>query len=392
MIERTIEPRLREAAAHYPVVTVTGPRQSGKTTTCRSVFGQHRYVNLEAPDVRAFALDDPRGFLGQFEGGVILDEVQHAPDLLSYLQVLVDEEPIAGRFILTGSEHFALSERVSQSLAGRTAILHLLPPSWDELNRFENPPTALWDALFMGAFPRIFDRGIPPRDWLSDYVATYVERDVRQVLNIGQLSAFADFVRLAAGRTSAELNLSDLGSDAGVSHNTAKAWLSVLETSYLGFRLPAYHANLRKRLVKAPKFHFVDSGLVCFLLGIEAPEQLVTHPLRGAVFESWVASEVYKARVHRRLEPRLSHVRISRGPEVDLVVEAGSRIIATEVKSGGTAKTSFWRNVTTFADELAKLQHPPPVVRRIVYGGDVDQRRTDGELVSWRSVQDVSWD
>lgn len=386
MIDRNIAPHLRDAAHQYPVVTVTGPRQSGKTTVCRAVFDEHRYVNLEAPDVRAFVQEDPRGFLAQFPDGVILDEIQNVPELPSYLQALVDEDPAPGRFVLTGSQNLALGAAVSQSLAGRTAVLHLLPPSRDELMRFEEAPQTLWETLFSGAFPRIFDRKIPPRQWLSDYVATYVQRDVRQVLNVGDLTGFTNFVRLAAGRTSAELNLSDLGSDAGISHNTAKAWLSVLETSFLVFGLPAFAANFRKRIVKAPKLHFLDSGLACYLVGIESPDQLVTHPLRGAIFESWVASEIYKARVHSRREPRMSHLRVSRGPEVDVVVESGKEIIAVEAKSGATAHSSFFQHLASFAEKLGG-----EVTSRVVYGGSERQQRSAGELIGWSSIQDVAW-
>lgn len=391
MIARTIEEPLREAATLYPVVTLTGPRQSGKTTTCRSVFDHHAYVSLEAPDVRSFATSDPRGFLEQFSAGVILDEVQSAPDLLSYIQGHVDDDPEPGRFVLTGSQHFALSGQIAQSLAGRTAVLHLLPPSREEVLRFEGAPTTLWQTLFHGAYPRILDRGIPPRRWLSDYMATYVERDVRQVLQVGDLATFSNFVRLAAGRTSAELNLSVLGADAGVSHNTAKAWLSVLEASFLVFRAPAFHANFRKRRVKAPKIHFVDTGLVCYLLGIESAAQLVTHPLRGAVFESWVASEIYKARLHRGLEARLSHLRLTRGLEVDLIVEAGPRVIAVEAKSGATMSGDFFKHLTTFGDELKAEPGAPEVIRRVVYGGDESQRRSAGEIVPWAQIQSVAW-
>ncbi len=391
MIVRTIEEHLREASTLYPVVTLTGPRQSGKTTTCQRVFGDHAYVTLEAPDHRSFARDDPRGFLGQFSGGAILDEVQHTPELLSYIQERVDADPEPGRFILTGSQHFALSGQIAQSLAGRTAVLHLLPPSREELLRFDNAPETLWETLFTGAYPRILDRKIPPRRWLADYMATYIERDVRQVLRVGELGTFSDFVRLTAGRTSAELNLSDLGADVGISHNTAKAWLSVLETSFLVFRAPALTANFRKRRVKAPKIHFLDSGLVCYLLGIESASQLVTHPLRGPVFESWVASEIDKARVHRGLEARISHLRLTRGLEVDVVVESGPRLIAVEAKSSATASASFFKHLLTFAEEMEARPGVTEVIRRVVYGGDATQARSAGELLSWAAIQSVEW-
>lgn len=391
MIRRALRTSLAEAATHYPVVTLTGPRQSGKTTLCRAVFPDHAYVNLEAPDVRAFAREDPRGFLALHDEGVILDEIQLVGELVSYIQVLVDEDPRPGRFVLTGSQSLSVGDSVAQSLSGRTAVMHLLPPGRGELLEFPNCPQTLSETLFAGSYPRIFDRGIPPREWLADYVATYVQRDVRQILNIVDLAPFTQFVRLLAGRTSGELNLSDLGSDAGVSHNTTRSWLSVLEASFLVFRVPAFGANLRKRLTKAPKVHFIDSGLACYLLGIEEPSQIATHPLRGALFESWVASEVYKAHLHARLEPWLSHARLTRGPEVDLVLEVGQRLHAIETKSGSTIKGSFFDNLARFAGELEQAGDPREVMRRLVYGGDERQKRTAGDAIPWSVLHELDW-
>ena len=302
-VRRNLATVLVRIARQYPVVTVTGPRQSGKTTLCRRVFGRLPYVNLERIDERTFASSDPLGFLADHPAGAVLDEVQHAPDLLSYLQAEVDEDPRPGRWILTGSEHFGLSGSVSQTLAGRTGILHLLPLAIDEVRRFPSSPPDLVSTLVAGGFPRIHDQDIPSDRWLGDYVQTYLQRDVRRLLAVGDLEAFTTFMRLLAGRTAQELNLSGLGSDAGVSHNTARSWLSVLEASFLVFRVPAWTRNPRKRLVRTPKIHWMDSGLVCHLLGIRAPEHLQIHPLRGAVFETWVAGEIYKAHAGRGLQP-----------------------------------------------------------------------------------------
>jgi predicted AAA+ superfamily ATPase len=385
MIERTLASKLREAAGWYPIVTVTGPRQSGKTTLCRAVFPEKRYVNLEPLDVRQYATEDPRGFLAEHAGGAIFDEVQHVPGLPSYLQAEVDERPEAGRFVLTGSQHFGLAQGIAQSLAGRTAVLHLLPPSYDELRHFDTAPTDLTSVLWTGAYPRIFDRAIPPERWLADYVTTYVQRDVRQVLQVGDLQTFTTFLRLCAGRTAQELNLSALGADAGVSHVTARSWLSVLETSFLCFRVPPWHRNATSRLVKAPKLHFFDTGLVCHLLGITDPEHLRHHPLRGAIFETWVASEVYKARVHRGVEAGLFHVRRTRGLEVDLVVERGGRPALIEVKSGATVSGDFLRPLKFLADELGDADS------FLVYGGDTEQRRSDARVVPWAAVADQPW-
>ncbi|MDW7711536.1 MAG: ATP-binding protein [Deferrisomatales bacterium] len=387
MIPRTLERKLRELAGYYPVVVVTGPRQSGKTTLCRMTFPDKAYVSLEALDARDFARSDPRGFLGQYAGGAILDEVQHAPDLLTYLQGEVDERGDPGRFILTGSQHFGLSDAISQSLAGRCGVLALLPPSFEELGAFRNAPSDLFPVLWQGAYPRIYDRSIPAHQWLADYATTYLQRDVRQVLNVGDLHAFSGFLKLCAGRTAQEVNLSALGNDAGVSHNTARAWLSVLETSYLVHRLPAWHANLRKQVVKAPKLHFFDSGLVCYLLGIRDPEQLRLHPLRGAIFESWVVSEAYKAFVHRGARPGLFHYRETRGSEIDLLIEGAGGWEAVEVKSGATVTPDFFRCLQRLPERLGAEGGSHRARRaHVVYGGDESQRRSQGWVHSWRDA------
>ena len=242
-VARNLHKALLDRARYAPVVTVTGPRQSGKTTLCRAAFPELDYVSLEPLDNRQFALDDPRGFLERYAGGAVIDEIQHAPDLLSYLQEAVDEDPRPGRFILTGSQHLGLVAAVAQSLAGRTALLRLMPLSLDELRRFPQPPESLWSTVWSGGYPRIFDRGLPAGHWLADYVSTYLERDVRQVVQVGDLLAFGRFLRLAAGRTAQEVNLSKLGSDAGVSYNTAKSWLSVLEATFAVHRLPRLASN-----------------------------------------------------------------------------------------------------------------------------------------------------
>ncbi|MDH5590541.1 MAG: ATP-binding protein [Gemmatimonadota bacterium] len=391
MIARTLTSHLLAAAGRMPVVAVTGPRQSGKTTLCRATFPDHEYVSLEPLDTRDFAVSDPRGFLAQYGHRVILDEAQRAPDLFSYLQEEVDRDATPGRFILTGSQHFGLSESISQSLAGRVALLHLLPPSLDEVHRFADPPGDLWTTLWTGAYPRILDRGLPPREWLADYTATYVQRDVRQVLQVTDLDTFTAFLRLAAGRTAQEQNLSTLGADAGVTHNTARAWLSVLEASFVVFRVPPWLRNVRKRTVKAPKLHFVDSGLTCHLLGIHEPEQLRTHPLRGAVFESWVASEILKARLHRGLPSDLFHLREARGAELDIVVEAGRQIIAVEVKSGATVAPDAFRHLEGFARLAGEAAPHLEPLSRVIYGGDTPQRRTGAEILPWNSIQEVAW-
>jgi uncharacterized protein len=391
MIPRVLAPRVRHLASKYPAVAVTGPRQSGKTTLCRALFPDLAYVSLEPLDARELASSDPRGFLRRYGAGAILDEVQRVPGLFSYLQEEIDRDPAPGRFILTGSQHFGLLEAVTQSLAGRVALLHLLPPSYDELLQFPSPPQGLWSVLWTGAYPRIHDRGLEPDQWLADYLATYVQRDVRQVLRVTDLDAFATFLRLLAGRSAQTENLSTLGADAGVSHPTVRAWLSVLETSFVIFRLPRWHRNLRKRAVKASKVHFMDSGLLCHMLGIRSPEQLEVHPLRGAVFESWVAAEVLKARVHRGEPAELYHLREDRGIEVDLLVEAAGGVIAVEAKSAQTVVSDFIGSLRTLEERLAA--HAPHLAPRLrlVHGGDAEHTWHGVDVVPWHRIQSVDW-
>ena len=386
MIPRTLQNKLRELSSYYPAVMVTGPRQSGKTTLCQMTFPNKPYVSLEALDTRDFAINDPRGFLAEYADGAIIDEVQNAPDLLSYLQSDIDARPQPGRFILTGSQHFGLSQSISQSLAGRCGILVLLPPSFKELRAFPNSPEDLFSALWQGAYPRIYDQNIPAHQWLADYTTTYIQRDVRQVINIGDLQVFSAFLKLCSGRTAQELNLSALGSDSGVSHNTIRSWLSVLETSYIVHRLPAWHVNIRKQLVKAPKLHFFDSGLACYLLGIREPEQLRHHPLRGAIFESWVVSESYKASVHGGVQPCLFHYRETRGIEIDMLIEQAEALNAVEIKSGATVNENFFKNLELFSNRIKSTPTKSTIHKNVIYGGDNSQKRSKANVLSWRDV------
>ena len=391
MIERNLADSLREAAALYPVVTVTGPRQSGKTTLSRAVFPRKPYVSLEPLDVRGRAVNDPRGLLAQYRDGAIFDEVQHAPDLLGYLQEEVDQRPDPGRFVLTASHHLALSVAVAQSLAGRTAVLQLLPPSLDELRRFDAPPEGLFPTLLAGAYPRIHDRGVPPDRWLADYVATYVQRDVRQLLAIADLTTFTTFLRLAAGRTAQELNLSSLADDVGVAHNTIRSWISVLEAGYIVFRVPAWHRNRGKRLVKAPKLHWFDSGLVCHLLGIRDADQLRHHPLRGAIFESWVAAEITKAHLHRARPADLHHLRQSRGLEVDLLVQDGRTLRAVECKSGATVRADAFAPLRRAASLLRDSGDADTVETLLVHGGAADHTQDGVRVLPWSALAGLDW-
>ena len=389
MIARDLAPILTGAAQTWPSITLTGPRQSGKTTLCRALFPQHPYETLEAPDVRTFATEDPRAFLAQFPQGAVLDEVQRVPDLLSYLQGVIDADPAPGRWILTGSQNFSLLESVSQSLAGRTAVYNLLTLTRGETMRFDRHPATIEKTLVTGSYPRIFDANLEAVDWFSSYVATYIERDVRTISNVSDLATFQRFIALCAGRTAQLLNYSSLAGDCGISQPTARAWLSILETSFLTFRLPTLHTNLRKRLVKMPKLHFYDTGLVCWLLGIRTPEQLRTHPLRGPIFETWVVSEIAKHRASHGEAHGLSFYRDRNGAEADLIIERPMDTMIVEAKSSETASSSLFGSAKRVQKHFGQLTRRCSIV--VVYGGDQSQRRGADSLVPWKELHEFDW-
>lgn len=383
-IQRRLQPKLLELAEYYPVVSVTGPRQSGKTTLSRQAFPDKPYVSLEPVDMRAYATEDPRGFLDEYKDGAIIDEVQNVPDLPSYLQDFVDLHPEPGRFILTGSQNLMLSQSISQSMAGRCGVLTLLPPDWQELQQFPDVSGELLDILWQGHYPRIYDRNIPAQRWLADYVTTYVQRDVRQITQITDLNTFTTFLKLCAGHTGQEINATRLGNDAGVTHNTIRSWLSVLETSWLSFSLPAWHRNVRKQAVKAPKFHFIDTGLVCYLLGIRSAEELRHHPLRGAIFETWVVAEMLKRFTNRGEVHALYHYRESRGLEIDLLAEVSGQLNLMEIKAGSTINSHFFNNLQKFADHYQGKD----TAAWLVYGGKDSYTRQGCRVSGWRDVPD----
>jgi len=395
MFKRILAKTLRAAAKQMPVVTVIGPRQSGKTTLVRHVFSKHTYVSLESPDDRTEAMEDPRSFLARFDRGVVLDEVQRAPDLLSYIQTDVDQRGKPGGYVLTGSQNFLLMERVSQTLAGRTALHHLLPLSVAELfNRKAldpeklgqgstrsagAPPAGLWDTIWAGFYPRIHDQKLSPSNWLASYHRTYIERDLRDVLKVLDLDAFERFVRLAAARTGQVLNVASLAEDAGISQPTAKQWLTVLRIASLVRFLPPHHANFSKRLRRQPKLHFLDTGLACYLLGIRSPEVLERHPLRGPIFESYVVGELIKAFEHAGQEAPLFHWRDTSGHEIDILIDLGERLVPIEVKSG----------VTVPSDALDGLKWWTGLPANdtsggvLVHGGTGARRRGEFSVLPW---------
>jgi predicted AAA+ superfamily ATPase len=382
MIPRDVHSHLDQLLTGFPIVTITGPRQSGKTTLARAVFDDKPYLSLEEPDTRQMALDDPRAFLDRLPEGAVLDEVQRAPELLSYLQTNVDTDGRMGRFLLTGSQQFGLMSGISQSLAGRTAFVELMPFSVQELRVAGKMPASLEEMLFRGGYPPIYDRDLAPRIWLSAYVTAYVERDVRRLLNVQDLEIFQRFVRLCAGRSGQVLNLSSLAADCGISHNTAKAWIGVLEASYLLFRLRPHHQNFNKRVIKSPKIYFYDTGLLCWMLGIQGPDQLVTHPLRGAIFETFVVSELVKTRLNRGQRADLYFFRDSGGHEVDVIAEVGDRLQPIEIKSGQTLNRDFF----TGLERWMALAGNRAVAPALVYGGKESLERKGIRVCGWNAA------
>ena len=385
MIQRNIAPILRQLASQYPVVKLTGPRQSGKTTLAKSLFPNKPYLSLEDPDTRLYATDDPRGFLAQYAQGAILDEIQRAPDLTSYLQSMVDADPRPGRFILTGSHQFELMTQVSQSLAGRTAVLRLLPFTLAEVKRVQGNQLSLnlSQHLLTGFHPRIHDQGLNPSQALADYFSTYVQRDLRQLAAVHDLQRFERFVRLCAGRTGQLLNLSSLGNDAGVSHATARAWIDLLQSSYIVHLLPPWFTNTGKRLIKAPKLYFYDVGLACWLLGQRSADQVVRDPLWGSLFENFVVMEAMKDRLNAGESAEMYFYRDSEGNEVDLLLPTGRKMHAIEIKAGATVNPDYFKGLKAFA-----AHHPQALASGcLVFGGPQGQSRSNWPVHSWLELQ-----
>ncbi len=386
IISRTLKSELVRLAKKYPVVTLTGPRQSGKTTLCKIAFPKKQYISMENLDIRRFAQNDPNAFLKQFPNGAVLDEIQRAPDLLSYIQTIVDEKKHAeGMFILTGSRQFELMSSINQSLAGRMAITRLLPFSFSEIYSTKKKLPPLETILYTGFYPRIFDKKLNPTETLSFYTTTYLERDVRSLLNIKDLSKFELFLKLCASRTGQILNLSNLGNECGINHNTAGTWLSVLEASYIVFLLKPYHKNFKKRLIKSPKLYFIDTGLAAFLLGIQNPEHLNTHPLKGALFETFIISEFLKARFNKVKTNNLYYFRDSLGNEIDLILDYGDTTVPVEIKSGQTIANDYFKNLRYYS----KLRGNKIRKKILIYGGNLSYKEGEINIVGLTDLNNL---
>jgi len=384
MIKRELEKVILNLRNKFPIITVTGPRQSGKTTLIKSIYKDLPYVSLEDIDYRNNAINDPRGFLSNFPKGAVLDEVQRVPELFSYIQGIVDDNKSI-HFVLSGSQNFLLLQNITQSLAGRAAILKLLPFSLSELSEEGIVFEKYEDAIFKGLYPRLYDKNIEPAYLYPSYISTYIEKDVRQIKNIENLNSFSNFLQLCAGRAGQLLNLNSLASDAGISPNTAKSWLSILEASYIIYRLQPYHKNFNKRIIKTPKLYFYDTGLVCSLLGIESAEQVKTYYAKGALFENLIINEFIKNKLHKGQVPRFYFWQNKTKQEIDLIVEAVNTLTPYEIKSGMTMNDSYfsnlkyWQKVT--GEESNKLN--------VIYGGDTDFKTSAGNFISWKSLASV---
>jgi len=385
MVKRDLTLKLLELAKKFPIIALIGPRQSGKTTLAQAVFPDYHYISLEDLDHREFAQKDPRGFLASYANGVIIDEAQHVPSLFSYLQTHVDKLDEPGKFILTGSQNFLLSEKINQSLAGRVAFLNLLPLSLQELKQSDHTIERYEDLIFQGCYPRIYDKGINPSDWYQNYILTYIERDVRQIKNILDIGQFQTFLKMCASRIGQLINLSSLANDCGITHNTAKSWLSLLEQSFIIFTLKPFHENFGKRLVKMPKLYFYDTGFVCSLLGVENAEAISTHYLKGALFENMVMVELLKARFNQGLTSNLTFWRDKVGHEIDCIIEQNKKVIPVEMKAGHTVSSDYFNNIN-YWKKLSETDAPAYVV----YGGTEKQLREGTTLLSWNQLQEIS--
>lgn len=384
MYERELSKYLLEIAPKYPVVTIIGPRQSGKSTLCRSLFDDHHYISLEEPDVRELAVQDPRGFFKKYDTNLILDEIQRAPELLSFVQTIVDDPGSKRHFVLTGSQQILLMEKITQSLAGRTVIAKLLPFSKNELWQKHSKMT-IDDFLFTGGYPRIYDKKLNPTQWLQQYYQTYVERDVRSLINVTNLDLFERFIGLCAGRAGQLLNLSSLANDCGITHPTSRAWLSALKASFICFTFQPHFQNFNKRVIKTPKLYFYDTGLLCYLLKIQNTETLSNHPLRGNIFENWVIAEKSKHYYNQGKEPPFYFWQDAKRHEIDLIIDEGNFLYPIEIKSSYTASSDFVKNINFFL-KLQKSNKEKPPFGECIYCGDKESFLENCVIRPWSKI------
>lgn len=382
MIVRQIADSIRKTLAMYPVLAITGPRQSGKTTMLKTMFADYRYISLENPDIRQYAIEDPNRFLQEFDDKVIFDEVQRVPELFSYIQTLVDKSDIMGQYILSGSQNFNLMERISQSLAGRVAIFKLLPLSIHELSAQELPSNNFASSIIKGGYPAIYSRQIPTTTFFNNYIQTYVERDLRELLKVKDLNEFKRFLKLCAGRVGQQLNLSNLSKDAGISLPTVNSWLSMLETSYITYQLPPFFNNFNKRLVKSNKLYFYDTGLACYLLGIKNEESLHKSPFKGSLFENLIINEYFKSSYNANDPREFYYWRDSNGHEVDLLMSNDTVYDIIEIKSTQTILPALFEGL----DKLRSFGQSSIGNSILVYGGNDSQNRTQYDIRAWNQA------
>ena len=366
-----------------PVITITGPRQSGKSTLVKKIFPEHNYVNLEDIEKRNFAKEDPKGFLKNVGRKVVIDEVQHVPDLLSYIQVDVDAHQEAGNYVLTGSQNLLLMEQVSQSLAGRTAIFNLLPFSLGELESTKYAFEDYEDYIVKGFYPRIYNENLDANSWLLDYISTYVERDVRQLINLADEDTFQQFLQICAGRTGQIVNFSDIGNLVGASYQTIKRWISILKTSFIIYTLRPYHKNYNKRVIKSPKLYFYDTGLACALMNIRSKEELNIHFAKGALFENFVITEMMKKDFNQAKRGNFYYWRNSSGNEIDLLIDRGMKIYPFEMKASRTVQSKFSKGLNYFNE----ISENPSSQSFLIYGGDEKQERSYGNVIGWKHLK-----
>lgn len=382
MIKRKLSEKLLYYAGKYPVVSITGPRQSGKTTLAKATFPDYEYITLEDIDTRNIAINDPKALLETKAKGLIIDEIQRVPELFSYIQGIVDKTNNSGQFIITGSQNFLLMQNISQTLAGRIAILKLLPFSLEELKNSAYFPDDFVSAVYNGLYPRIYDKDIPANDFYPFYIQTYVERDVKLVKNINNHNAFISFIKVCAGRTGQLLNITELANTCGITQITAKSWLSILEASYIIYFLKPYHKNYNKRIVKMPKLYFYDTGLASSILGIKSEKQLTTHFLYGSLFENFIINEFYKHLYNNSITLELYFWRDKNAKEIDLIIDSNDEIIPIEIKAGKTFNFDFLKNLLYWN----KLTNNKKENNIVIYGGNKSYKATDVNIINWQDL------